>query len=326
MYIPLLKIGTLTLDYPLLLAPLANITDSPYRQICRRQGAAMVFTEMVSSEGILRKSKKTFALARFDPSERPLGIQLFGPNPASLAEAARRLEELEPEVFDLNFGCPVRKVMRQGAGARYMENPERIGQAVKALTAALSRPLTVKLRTGPTNSRTTVIEAARAAEDEGAAAITIHARSTEQGFRGAANWEIIGQVKKAVKIPVIGNGDITGPEAMRSMLEQTGCDGVMIGRGALGNPWIFAACAAALRGESWQAPNANQRWLDIELHYRLMQEQKGRRGMWEMRKHLSWYGKSFPGAAEFRVRIFHLEDPEEVLTAARAFFLGQPSI
>lgn len=321
MYIPLLKIGSLQLDAPVILAPLANISDSSFRLICRRNGAALVCTEMVSAEGIIRKSKKTWKLAQFAPPERPIGIQLFGSNPNTLAEAARRLEELEPDLIDLNFGCPVKKIVKTGAGASFMEDPLRVASAVRSLTACLPRPVTVKLRSGPNAQRLTVVEAARAAESEGATAITVHARTTAQGFGGRADWNVISQVKAAVNIPVIGNGDVFSPEDMRRMFDQTGCDGVMIGRGALGNPWIFAACRALLEGRSWSKPGPEQVWSDIEFHYLDALNRCGQRAVYEMRKHLAWYSKGLIGSADFRARVFRIDAPDEVLKISREFFL-----
>jgi nifR3 family TIM-barrel protein len=320
-YIPLLKIGSLQLDSPVILAPLANISDSSFRLICRRNGAALVYTEMVSAEGIIRKSKRTWKLAQFTAPERPIGIQLFGANPNTLAEAAQRLEELQPDLIDLNFGCPVKKIVKTGAGASFMEDPLRVASAVRSLTACTPRPVTVKLRSGPNAQRLTVVEAARAAEAEGAAAITVHARTTQQGFGGRADWSVIGQVKAAVKIPVIGNGDVFSPEDMRRMFEQTGCNGVMIGRGALGNPWIFAACRALLESQSWSKPGPEQIWSDIEFQYLDALGRCGQRAVYEMRKHLAWYSKGLIGSADFRARVFRLDDPDEVLKISREFFL-----
>jgi nifR3 family TIM-barrel protein len=320
-YIPLLKIGSLQLEAPLVLAPLAGITDSPFRMLCRRQGAALTYTEMVSAEGIVRLSRKTWDLARFTPEEQPIGIQLFGAHPESLGEAARRLGDLDPDVIDLNFGCPVKKVLRIRAGANYLEDPQRIARAVRSVVATADRPVTVKLRSGPNQERLTAVEAARCAEAEGAAAITIHARTTQQGFSGPADWDIIEQVKAAVKIPVIGNGDVGNPEDMLRMLQQTHCDGVMIGRAVLGNPWIFAACRAALQGEAYARPEPAMIWGDIERHYLAALNRCGLRALREMRKHLAWYSKGMDGSAEFRARIFRLDDPDEVMRTTREFFL-----
>ncbi len=326
MYIPTLKIGAIELENPVLLAPLAGITDSPFRLLCRRNGAGMVFTEMVSAEGVLRASRKTWDLARFQQAERPIGIQLFTHDPVVMGEAAARLEELEPDVFDINFGCPMRKVVRRGAGAGFMESPERVAAAVRAVTNAVHRPVTVKFRAGPDAGNLTVVEAALRAQEEGAAAVTVHGRTTAQGFKGKADWEIIAQVKAALRIPVIGNGDVFTAEDAQRLMDQTGCDGVMVGRGSLGNPWIFAACAAKFRNENPPILSAEKIWADIESHYQSMIEQKHFRGILEMRKHLGWYCKGLPGAAEFRRRVLPLDDAQRVLTLAREFFLNRHEI
>lgn len=321
MYIPLLKIGSLQLEALVVLAPLSNISDSPFRQVCRRLGAALVYTEMVSAPGIVRNSKKTWNLAKFTPLERPIGVQIFGSNPDVLAEAARRLEELEPDLIDLNFGCPAKKVVKTGAGASFMEDPLRVAAAVRSLIAGSSRPVSVKLRSGPDAQRLTVVEAARCAEAEGAAAITVHARTTKQGFSGRADWDVIAQVKAAIRIPVIGNGDVFTPEDMLRMFQQTGCDGVMIGRGALGNPWIFAACRAALEGRDWSRPEPARIWSDIEYHYLEALKARGPWAVREMRKHLAWYSKGLEGSADYRARVFRVDDPDEALKISREFFL-----
>lgn len=326
-YIPLLKIGDLTLEAPLLLAPMANVTDSPYRLMCRRNGAALVYTELISAEGLLHKSKKTWFLAGFQPEERPIGVQLFSHDPEALAQAAVLIEErLHPEIIDLNFGCPVPKVVKRGAGAGFMKDPQRIAEAVGKVVAAVKTPVTAKFRSGPVASQLTVLEAAQLAEAQGAAAVTVHARTTEQAFRGRADWEIIARVKQAVKIPVIGNGDVTDAASMLALLEQTGCDGAMVGRGAMGNPWVFRECRAALEGRPWQPLTPAQMWPEIEYHYRKAVQLKGLNGIWEMRRYLSWYSKGLPGAVDFRRRVFRSEDAEEVIRISQEFFLGSDPV
>ncbi|MFH1862186.1 MAG: tRNA dihydrouridine synthase DusB [bacterium] len=322
-----MKIGSLTLEFPIVLAPLAGVANSPFRQICRAHGAALVFSEMISAEGILRDVKKTWDLARFQETERPIGIQLFSHDPAALGKAAARFEYLRPDLIDLNFGCPVRKVVQRGAGADFLEDPHRIAQAVRCVVRSTGLPVVVKLRSGPSRERLTGTEAARIAEAEGAAAVTVHARTTAQGFRGQADWEVIAQIKERLNIPVIGNGDVFRASEMLRMFRETGCDGVMIGRGALGNPWIFSACTAALRGETWNPPSAESVWEVVKAHFLSAVAELGeRRGVREMRKHLGWYCKGMPGAAQFRVEVFKLDDPQAILALAEEFFLREATV
>ncbi len=319
---PSLKIGNLLLDTPVLLAPMAGITDRSFRCICRRLGAGMVFTELVAAEAIIRGQEKTWNLARFNAEERPIGIQLFSHDPQVLAEAASRLEVLQPDAVDLNFGCPVRKVVRRGAGAGFLNDLGRLSEAVRRVVRSTDKPVTVKLRSGPSADLINAAEAAKRAQDEGACAVIVHARTARQFFKGEADWSVITAVKRAVSVPVIGNGDVKSPEDMLRMLDQTGCDGVMIGRGCLGNPWIFAACRDVLRGERPKLPEADEKWAVIEEHYRRMIADKGVPvGVREMRKHLGWYSRGMAGAARFRHTVFRLDDPDEVLDACRRFFL-----
>ena len=322
-YIPTLKIGKLTIAHPVLLAPLAGFSDSAYRRTCRKAGAGMVFTEMISAEGLLRGGQKTWDLTRFKPEERPIGVQLFSHDPETFYQAAEKLQEIQPDVIDLNFGCPSKKVTRRKAGASFMEDPERIREAVRRVVQATEIPVTVKLRSGPSAERMTAVEAACMAEEEGAAAITIHGRTTAQMFRGEADWTVIKDVKKHVSIPVIGNGDIVQPNDVWRMFEETGCDGVMVGRGAIGNPWIFSACRAELLQESWNPVIPQTVWDIVEYHYLQAIEDKGEaRGVREMRKHLGWYSKGMPGAAQFRAEIFRIDNAHIVLKTAQAFFLN----
>jgi tRNA-dihydrouridine synthase B len=324
---PSLKIGDLFLDTPVLLAPMAGITDRSFRRVCRRLGAGMVFTELVAAEAIVRGQEKTWNLARFNSEERPIGIQLFSHDPKVLAQAASRLEELEPDVVDLNFGCPVKKVVRRGAGAGFLSDLERLSDAVREVVKSTSRPVTVKLRSGPSANLINAVEAAKRAEDEGARAVIVHARTARQFFQGEADWSVIASVKRALAVPVIGNGDIKSPEDLQRMLDQTGCDGVMIGRGCLGNPWIFRACREVLRGETPVPPDPDERWVVIEDHYRRMIADKGVAvGVREMRKHLGWYSRGMPGAASFRRTVFRLDDPNEVLKVCRTFFLKRQTV
>ncbi|MBU1653068.1 tRNA-dihydrouridine synthase, partial [bacterium] len=242
--------------------------------------------------------------------------------PAVLGEAARRVAELEPDVIDLNFGCPVKKVVRRGAGAGFLEDLGRLSAAVREVVKASSIPVTVKLRSGPASDRINAVEAARRSEDAGAAAVVLHARTTSQFFRGRADWKVIAEVKQAIRIPVIGNGDVARPEDAQRLWDETGCDGIMIGRGALGHPWMFAACAAALQQCPYYPPNAEEKWAVIAEHYQMMLADKGDKvGLLEMRKHLGWYSKGLPGAVQYRAQVVRLNDPQDVLTTSKEFFL-----
>jgi tRNA-dihydrouridine synthase B len=287
----------------------------------------LVFTELISAEGLIRNSRKTWAYARFQAEERPIGIQIFSHDADTLAKAAVLIEEqLQPEIIDLNFGCPVPKMVKRGAGAGFMKDPQRIAEAVGKVAAAVRTPVTAKFRSGPSSGHITVVEAAQLAEQNGAAAVTVHARTTDQGFKGHADWDVIAQVKQAVKIPVIGNGDVTDARSMLALFEQTHCDGAMIGRGVMGNPWIFAECRAALEGRPWQTLTPAEMWPHIEYHYRMAVELKKLNGLWEMRRYLAWYSKGIPGAAEFRQKVFHSDDADEVVRISQEFFLGLVTI
>jgi len=319
--------GAVTADPALFVAPLAGISDRSFRRICRRNGAGMVFTEMVAAEALVRDNLKTWNLARFEKDEHPIGIQLFSHDPVVLGEASGRLAEINPDAIDLNFGCPVKKVVRRGAGAGFLEDLDRLSRAVREVVKASSIPVTVKLRSGPTPDRINAVEAARRAEDEGASVITLHARTTNQFFRGRADWTIIKAVKQAVKIPVIGNGDIASPEDAVRMREETGCDGMMIGRGALGKPWFYAACDAALNGKEFHSPSMEEKWKTISEHYKMLLADKGVKvGLLEMRKHLGWYSKGLPGAAKYRALVVRMANPEDVLKATEEFFLNSKLI
>ncbi len=304
------------------LAPLAGISDSAFRAVCRSWGAGFTVSEMVSAEGLIRRQKKTITLMRFTPEERPYGIQLFGRNPDSLAEAARIAAESQPDFIDLNCGCPARKVVRRGEGGAMTEDLPHLTKVFRAMREAVELPLTVKFRTGLTSEEPVAVETAKAAEDCGFDAVTVHARTLKQGFKGVADWERIAEVKRAVKIPVIGNGDITCADDARRMFEVTGCDLVMVGRGAFGQPWIFRQIAEGFAGIS---PEAR---LDTVLrHYRLILADKGEYvGVREMRKHLGWYSKRLPGAADFRRRVMTLESPDAVIAEIEGFFSAAAEI
>jgi len=307
-------IGDTTLESPFVLAPLAGYTDSPMRRLARRLGAAMVWTEMVSAEGAIRESDKTFELLVFDPAERPIAFQLFGSRPESMAGAARRIARLGPDVIDLNAGCPAKKVVRGGSGAALMTDLGLLHEIAATVVGATGLPVTAKIRSGWDGGSINAPEAAGVLEAAGVRAIVIHPRTRNQGFKGSADWSVIRDVKRAVGIPVIGSGDVKTPEDALTMLETTSCDGVMIGRAAVGNPWIFSlALALAETGRPSPPPTLADRIRLALEHLELMVAAKGeRRGVLEMRKHIVAYLRGFPGASGLRAELVRMEGHERV--------------
>ena len=266
-----MNIGNIELSAPLALAPMAGITDLPFRLICRRLGCGMTVSEMVSAKGLLYKNVKTTEMLRIDDGERPTAIQLFGSVPAELAEAARMVEASGADMIDFNMGCPVPKIVNNGEGSALMKNPQLAHDILAAMVKAVKIPVTVKFRAGWDDANRNAVEVARAVEAAGVSAVAVHGRTRQQFYEGKADWSIIADVKQAVKVPVFGNGDIfTVADGLR-MLEQTGCDGLMIGRGADGNPWLFTALAAALRGEPLpQPPSLKERQAQAAEHLEML--------------------------------------------------------
>lgn len=307
-----MNIGNIELSAPLALAPMAGITDLPFRLICRRLGCGMTVSEMVSAKGLLYKNVKTTEMLRIDDGERPTAIQLFGSVPAELAEAARMVEASGADMIDFNMGCPVPKIVNNGEGSALMKNPQLAHDILAAMVKAVKIPVTVKFRAGWDDNNRNAVEIARAVEAAGVSAVAVHGRTRQQFYEGKADWSIIADVKQAVKVPVFGNGDIfTVADGLR-MLEQTGCDGLMIGRGADGNPWLFTALAAALRGEPLpQPPSLKERLAQAAEHLEMLIAYKNEVvAVKEMRRHISAYLKGMPHAAEFRGR-FHKVDTQE---------------
>ena len=307
-----MNIGNIELSAPLALAPMAGITDLPFRLICRRLGCGMTVSEMVSAKGLLYKNVKTTEMLRIDDGERPTAIQLFGSVPAELAEAARMVEASGADMIDFNMGCPVPKIVNNGEGSALMKNPQLAHDILAAMVKAVKIPVTVKFRAGWDDNNRNAVEIARAVEAAGVSAVAVHGRTRQQFYDGKADWSIIADVKQAVKVPVFGNGDIfTVADGLR-MLEQTGCDGLMIGRGADGNPWLFTALAAALRGEQLpQPPSLKERLAQAAEHLEMLIAYKNEVvAVKEMRRHISAYLKGMPHAAEFRGR-FHKVDTQE---------------
>jgi len=295
-----LKIGGLVLPHNVVLAPLAGITNLPFRILCRREGAALAYTEMVSVNGLVREGVNTLALLKSTAGDRPLGIQLFGDTPDSLAEAARMVEGYG-DLLDINMGCPVRKVVGTGAGSALLREPAKIAAIIRAVRSATGLPLTVKIRSGWHCGDNTYCEIGRIAEAEGCDAITLHPRSRSQMFSGTAAWEQLRELKDSVSIPVLGSGDLFTPADCLGMLRETGCDGVMIARGALGAPWIFRQ-VAELAEQGVVTPITNLRRVAImRQHLELFCRESGEQvAVREMKKHVGWYARGFAGAADIR--------------------------
>ena len=313
-------IGSLTLKNRVFLAPMAGITNLPMRLMARDTGASLTFTEMVSVNGLTREGRKSFDLLKSVPADRPLGMQLFGDDAPMLAEAARLVEEYG-ELIDINMGCPVRKVVGTGAGSALLREPAKVAGIIRAVRSATRLPFTVKIRTGWVCGDDTFLEIGRIAQEEGCDAVTLHPRSRSQMFEGKANWSRIAELKSALKIPVIGSGDLFSAADVVAMLEQTGCDAVMVARGAMGDPWIFRDALALLAGEAPVPPTAAERLAAARKHLSLFTEWEGDRvALMEMRKHLSWYSKGLPGAAQFRAAVNRIEDAPQLIGAMEDFF------
>ena len=280
-----LKIGTVTLDNNVILAPMAGVTDLPFRLLCREQGCGMVVTEMVSAKAILYKNKNTKELLTVRPEERPAAVQLFGSDPEIMAEIAAQIEDGPYDVIDVNMGCPVPKIVNNGEGSALMKDPKRAEAVLSAMVRAVKKPVTVKFRKGFNDESVNAVEFAKMAESCGVAAVAVHGRTREQYYSGKADWDIIRRVKEAVKIPVIGNGDVFTPEDAGRLLEETGCDGIMVARGAKGNPWIFHRINHYLEiGEALPGPSVQEIREMILRHSRMLADYKGERvAMREMR-------------------------------------------
>lgn len=312
-----LKIGSVELNNPFILAPMAGVCDLPFRLLCKEKGAAMVCTEMVSAKAIYYNNKNTKELLTIDKNEGPVSLQLFGSEPKLMAEMAKRIEEIPFNILDFNMGCPVPKVVNNGEGSALMKNPVLAGHIIEAMANAISKPVTVKIRAGFDAEHINAVEIAKIAENSGASAITVHARTREQYYSGKADREIIRLVKEAVTIPVIGNGDIDCYESAKHMLEYTGCDGVAIGRGAEGNPWIFEELNAKYAGLDYNKPSLEEVKEMIMRHAKMLIDYKGEYiGIREMRKHAAWYTAGFKGASKLRGRLNEassIESLEEII-------------
>lgn len=310
-----MKLGNVAIDVPVALAPMAGITDLPFRLICRRLGCGYTVSEMISAKGLLYNNTKTKEMLKIDSGERPTAIQLFGSVPAELAEAARIVAESGADMIDLNMGCPVPKIVNNGEGSALMKQPDLAYEILAAMVKAVDIPVTVKFRAGWDDAHRNAVEIAKAAEAAGVAAVAVHGRTRQQFYEGKADWKIIAEVKKAVKIPVFGNGDIFSAADGLRMLEETGCDGLMVGRGADGNPWIFQQLRAALLNQPYneQVPLNEKLELAAE-HLRMLIELKGEYiSVKEMRRHISAYLKGMPHAAEYRSRFHKMDTCEQFM-------------
>ncbi len=307
-----LRIGNVELENTLLLAPMAGVTDLPFRRLCQEQGCGLACTEMVSAKAVLYNSRNTWEILQAGPGEHPLAVQVFGSDPDIVSQMAARIGEGPFDIIDFNMGCPVPKVVNNGEGSALMKNPKLAGQILTALVKKVKKPVTVKFRKGFDSRQANAVEIAKIAESCGVAAVSVHGRTREQLYSGKADWDIIRQVKEAVKIPVIGNGDIFTPQDAKRMIQETGCDGIMVARGARGNPWIFRQIRHYLdTGELLPSPGLGQICQMVLRHARMQAALKGESlGMKEMRKHIAWYTAGLPHSAAIRRESNHVETLE----------------
>ena len=316
-----MKIGGLVLENPLILAPMAGITQVPFRRLAREAGCALVVTEMVSADGLVHRGQKTVELVKSHPKEWPLSVQIFGADPEVMREAAYVVQAEGADLLDINLGCSVRKVIRQGAGAALMREPKRLEAILKAIRTAVSLPLTVKMRSGWNPSGDQAVTAARIAEDCGVDAVAIHPRTALQGFGGRADWALIARLKGCLSIPVIGNGDIRTPDDVLRMQQETGCDAVMVGRASIGNPWIFVQALDLMHGRCPKSPDLSTRLQGIlrYMDYAVNHFGEGP-AVRTMRSSLGWFVKGLPRCSRFRAAITRLKSRKEMMDAVQAYF------
>jgi putative TIM-barrel protein, nifR3 family len=309
-----LLIGNVELKNNLILAPMAGVTDLPFRILCKEQGAGLLCMEMISAKALQFNNKNTEALMAIDIEEKPVSLQLFGSDPVIISEMAKQIEERPFDILDINMGCPVPKVVNNQEGSALMKDPKRVEQIVTMTVKAIKKPVTVKIRKGFTEDTVNAVEIAKIIEASGAAAVAVHGRTREQYYAGKADWDIIRQVKEAVKIPVIGNGDVTSPIEAEQLIAKTGCDGIMIGRGAQGNPWIFRQIQTYLEeGIIQPLPSVSKVKEMILRHTSLQLKYKGDYiGIREMRKHIAWYTTGYPHSARLRQRVNEVENMDEL--------------
>lgn len=310
-----MNIGSLKLENQIFLAPMAGVCDLPFRLLCREQGCALVYSEMVSAKGLYYNNENTKCMLEIHQAERPIALQLFGSEPDILAEMAKKIEEYPIDIIDINMGCPAPKIVKNGDGSALMKTPKKIGEIVKAVSLSVKKPVTVKIRKGFNDNSINAVEVAKIIEDNGAAAIAIHGRTREQYYSGEADWDIIKKVKQSVNIPIIGNGDINSPQKAKQMLSYTGCDAVMIGRAAQGNPWIFSSTIHYLKtGILLPEPKAEEKINMAIRHLKMLINFKGEYiAIREMRKHIAWYTKGIEHSSELRVKINLVENLKQVI-------------
>ncbi len=308
-----IKIGNIELENPFLLAPLAGVTDSSFRRICKDMGASMVYTEMVSAKGLYYNDKKTDRLLRIYQDEKPVAYQIFGSDPDIMSDAARKLEERENVILDVNMGCPVPKIVKNGEGSALLKNPKLVGKILHKLVQSTDKPVTVKIRIGFENDNINAVEIAKIAEDSGVSEVAVHGRTREQYYSGKANREEIAKVKESVSIPVIGNGDIFSGQDAIDMMMETNCDLVMIARGAQGNPWIFKEAVDLWNGREISSVPFSDKLEIIKKQFEYVIAEKGESSaIREMRKHISWYLKGMHGSAKVRDEINRTEKLEDI--------------